>query len=221
MIVVGIEEAGRGPVIGPLVMVITSIDKDKEEELVSMGVKDSKLLTPSQRYDLFDKIKLKLKGYKIVIISPKEIDKTLETEGTNLNFLEADTSVKLIKDMSNNLKIDRVILDCPSTNTSAYRDYVKHKLKDPKIEIIAEHKADVLYPIVSAASILAKVTRDNEVKKIRGQIGIDFGSGYPSDPKTVKFLEENYDKYDDIFRKTWVSYKRHVNKKNQNTLDSY
>ena len=89
------------------------------------------------------------------------------------------------------------------------------------IEIILEHKADVNYPVVSAASILAKVTRDNEIEKLKTQIGIDFGSGYMSDPKTVEFLKNNFENYPELFRKSWFPYKELVNKKFQKSLSDF
>jgi ribonuclease HII len=193
------------------------IDEKDEAKLTAIGAKDSKLLTPRIREILFDQIKGMVKEYKIIIISPAEIDKTLLSEDSNLNWLEADISVKLI----DALNPDVAILDCPSTNIPAYRDYVKNKLKNKKIKVIAEHKADVNYPVVSAASILAKVTRDREIEKLKKKIGMNFGSGYPSDARTQGFLKKHYKDFPDIFRKTWSSYKRLVAPKNQKKLGEF
>lgn len=215
MLVVGVEEAGRGPVIGPLVMCAVAINEKDEAKLVNLGVKDSKQLTPRQRESLFDKIKRAVKEFSIIMLSPEQIDEALNSPDTNLNWLEADTSIKLIKP----LKPDKVILDCPSNNVKAYKSYVKKKL--PKIEVIAEHKADENYPVVAAASILAKVTRDREIEKIKAKIGQDFGSGYPADPRTVDFLKENWDKHPEIFRKTWACYKKIAHGKSQTTLGGF
>ncbi|MEA3515379.1 MAG: ribonuclease HII [Nanoarchaeota archaeon] len=215
-IICGVEEAGRGPVIGPLVMAGVNIDKDDEHLLVEMGVKDSKLLTPERREALFDRIKQAAIKYEIIILSAEDVDNALLDPIMNLNWLEAATSAKII-DL---LIPDTAILDCPSTNIPAYTEYVRNKLNH-KVNLISEHKADVNYPIVGAASILAKVTRDREIKKIKDRIRIDFGSGYPSDPRTVKFLNENYEKHKEIFRKTWVSYKRVVEKEKQKGLQEF
>ena len=212
----GVEEAGRGPVIGPLVMCGVVMDESLVFELDAIGVKDSKLLTPEQRENLFEKIKKIVDNYEIIIISPKEVDDVLESQDMNLNWLEAKTSAKII----NKLKPNKVILDCPSTNINAYSNYVKNLL-EIKVELIAEHKADLNYRIVGAASILAKVTRDREIEKIKSKIGIDIGSGYPSDPKTKEFLEKNYKKYPEIFRKTWVSYRNIIEKKKQKSLGEF
>ncbi|MAE13458.1 ribonuclease HII, partial [Candidatus Woesearchaeota archaeon] len=84
----------------------------------------------------------------------------------------------------------------------------------------AEHKADLNHPIVSAASIIAKVTRDREIEKIKQKIKIDFGSGYPADPKTQAFIKNNHDKYD-IFRTTWKTYKNIAQTKQQTSLNTF
>lgn len=213
----GVEEAGRGPVIGPLVMCGILIKEEDEPKLQSIGAKDSKLLTPRTREILFGQIKGMVKAYKIIIIPPAEIDKVLLSKDSNLNWLEADTSAKLI----NELKPDKAVLDCPSANIKAYTAYVRKKLDNKKIVLVAEHKADVRFPVVSAASILAKVTRDREIEKIKNRIGIDCGSGYPSDDVTKEFLKRHYKDFPDIFRKTWSSYKRVAGVKNQKKLGEF
>ena len=212
MIVAGVEEAGRGPVIGPMVMAITTIDEKRLFRLTAIGVRDSKLLTPARRRSLFEEVK-NLCEHKIIKISPQKIDEELSASNSNLNWLEAKTTAKLI----NALKPDRVILDCPSNNIEAYKAYVENRVKSKDIEIIAEHKADVNYVIVGAASILAKVTRDNEIDKIKEKYDVDFGSGYPSDPKTIAFLEKNYKKYD-FFRTSWETWKSLKRKQDQTRL---
>ena len=216
VLVCGIEEAGRGPVIGPMVMCGVLIDEKDASKLKAIGVKDSKLLTPKQREALFPKIKQVIKAHEIIIIFPGKIDQALQSEHLNLNWLEALTSAEII----NKLKPDKAILDCPSTNTKAYSAYVKKNLKKD-IELIAEHKADEKYVVVGAASILAKVTRDREIEKIKKKIGVNFGSGYPSDETTKKFLAQNWSRYPAIFRKTWSSYKRVAEGSKQKGLSDF
>ncbi len=214
MRVAGVEEAGRGPVIGPMVMAICAIDEEKIPDLLSIGVKDSKLITPKNREIIFDKIK-KLCEYEIMILSPQEIDDNLNNPEMNLNKLEGVVSAKLI----NKVRADKVILDCPSNNTNTYKEYVSQYI-NKKIEIISEHKADLNHTIVGAASILAKVTRDRIINELKKEAKTDFGSGYPSDPKTIMFLKENWDKYE-FFRKTWSTYKRLSKENNQKNLNDY
>ncbi|MBN2459867.1 ribonuclease HII [Candidatus Woesearchaeota archaeon] len=201
MIIAGVEEAGRGPVIGPMVMAIACIDSEDEFKLKTLGVKDSKLLTPEQRERLYDAIK-DLCKFELIKISPEEIDAAVNSEETNLNWLEADNAAIMI----NKLRPEKVILDCPSTNLKAYEDYIKKKL-DYKPKLVVEHKADVNHTIVGAASILAKVSRDNEIKKLKAKYGVDFGSGYPSDPITLDFTLKNFDRYP-FFRKSWDTWQK-------------
>jgi ribonuclease HII len=216
MLLAGIEEAGRGPVIGPLVMCGIAIDADDEYRLKSIGAKDSKLLTPRTREILFDQIVGMVKACKVFLISPQEIDDAVGSENTNLNWLEAEKSAELI----NLLKPDKAILDCPSNNPKAYVQHIRKFLKH-ECQIIAEHKADVHYPVVSAASIIAKVTRDREIEKLKKQIGIDFGSGYPADDVTRKFLHEHHESHASLFRKTWSTYRALAEKKGQKSLGEF
>ncbi|MDD5086877.1 MAG: ribonuclease HII [Candidatus Nanoarchaeia archaeon] len=212
--IIGIDEAGRGPVIGPMVMAGVSADEKDIEKFKSLGVKDSKLLSPQQRKFLFNEIKKIAKDYKIIIISPKEIDSSLNSKDLNLNWLEAIRAADII----NQINSEKAIVDCPSNNINAYTAYLLQRIKNKKIELVVEHKADMKYAVVSAASILAKVTRDNEIKKIQDKITQPIGSGYPSDPITKEFIKNNYMNYPGIFRKTWASYKRLAGSKKQKHL---
>ncbi|MEA2036665.1 MAG: ribonuclease HII [Nanoarchaeota archaeon] len=214
-LICGIDEAGRGPVIGSMVMAGVLIDKKDSPKLKALGVKDSKLLTKEQREALFDKIVKTVKQYKIIIVPPKEIDEALESEELNLNWLEAHKSADII----NYLKPDKAILDCPSINIEKYQSYVENLLKN-KVKLIVEHKADVNYIESGAASILAKVTRDKEMEKIQKKYG-NTGPGYPSNEITQNFLKENWNKYPEIFRQTWSSYKKHKEAKNQSRLGDF
>ncbi len=201
MIIAGIDEAGRGPAIGPLVIAIVAIDEKDEPRLKELGVKDSKLLSPSARERIFTELK-KFCKYEIIPLTPEEIDAAVDSEGlTNLNWLEADTAARLM----NHLKPDKTYVDCPSPNMKAYTTYLVGKL-DYKPQLVVEHKADYKYLVVGAASILAKVTRDRAIEDLKKKHKIDFGSGYPSDPVTAEFIKENWNKYD-FFRKSWGPYK--------------
>jgi len=216
--IAGVEEAGRGPVIGPMVMVVAAVEPDKEASLKDLDVKDSKLLIPSQRTRIAKKLRTML-NYEMKVLEAKDVDAALEDPDMNLNWLEAVTSAQLIDKLSKKITISKAILDCPSTNINAYKSYVEDKLKK-KVPIVAEHKADVNYPVVSAASIIAKVERDELIAQIKKKIGVDFGSGYPSDPRTIEFVKKHYKDYD-IFRKTWSTYKKATGEKKQKRLGDY
>ena len=181
-----------------------------------MGCKDSKVLSERQRELLFDVIKEKAASYHIVILTPKDVDNALEDETMNLNWLEAVGTARIL----NELKPDEAILDAPSNNINAYVEYVQNLVKST-MKLTAEHKADETYPVVSAASILAKVTRDREILKIQQEIGENFGSGYPSDPRTQAFLKNNWNKYPHIFRKTWATYQKIVKSQGQKKIGEY
>src|SRR3989344_1970409 len=212
---VGIDEARRGPIIGDMVICGVLIEEDQEKELKEIGAKDSKLLTKKQREHISKEILKIITKYKTITISPQEIDDALNSEESNLNKLEAIKTAMII----NYLKPDKVILDCPSVNIKSYVDYLKTFLKyEPKIK--AEHKAEI-HPSVAAASILAKEIAEEELKRLKEKYKIEFGSGYPSDPVTQKFLKENYSKYPEIFRKTWATYRNIAETKKQKSLADF
>jgi len=216
-LIFGTDEAGRGPVVGPLVIAGVLASEKEIEKLKEIEVKDSKLLTHKKREKLAAEIKKIVKDYKIIVIEPKEIDEAVDGVNSNLNRLEAVKTAQMI----NALKPDEVILDCPSPNTVSYVDYLKVFLKNKDVKIIAEHKADVKYPIVSAASILAKVVREEEVEKIEKKIGKCIGTGYSSNPICQKFTKENWDKHPEIFRKSWSTWQNHKNNHSQKKLGEF
>lgn len=200
MLIAGIDEAGRGPVIGPIVMSIACIKKEHEHKLKELGVKDSKLLTLEKREFLFDKVK-ELCQTHTIITYPKEIDEHVMKN--QLNILEAKVTAKLIDKL--NPAADEAIADAPTKSTQKYQQLLQDMIT-ADTKVIAENKADLNHVIVGAASIIAKVTRDNEIQKLKEECGVDFGSGYPADPKTKAFVQKYYNKYD-FFRKSWQTYK--------------
>ena len=219
-IIVGVDEAGRGPVIGPLVMVALAFKEEDIKKLEWLGVKDSKLLSPLVREELFERIKEIVHDFRIEVIEPDAIDLTLTEAESNLNWLEAETSARLVSE----LQPDKVIVDCPSVNIPAYTDYFANKLSagvKSNAELIVEHKADFNYIVVAAASVIAKVVRDRAIENDKKEIGIDFGSGYMSDPKTQQFLENYYEEFPHLFRKKWKSYVNVVRKNQQKSLDDF
>ena len=163
-----------------------TIDEKDIHKLKEIGVKDSKLLTPKKRVALFPLIKEVVKEFKLIIVEPAEIDEALNSPTLNLNWLEAIKTAMIL----NALKPNKAIVDCPSINIEAYQAYMGQFLKYD-MEIQLEHNAERYEP-VAAASILAKVTRDNLIEELKKKYG-DFGSGYPSDPKTKEFISKYFD----------------------------
>lgn len=222
--IAGVDEAGRGPVLGPMVMAIVACKPKDKVLLQKMGVKDSKLLTPKKRNELFRLIRSHF-PHAIIKVSSKEIDKHVESENSSLNRLEALTSGKLIRRICAKASISKVILDLPSKNKEQYISEVREKLNSPEkdIPITAEFKADLNYLEVSAASILAKVTRDKALKTMEQKIGFPIGSGYPADPNTIKSLNNNFDKIikEGLARMSWKTIKELENKRQQKTLSNF
>ena len=217
ILICGIDEARRGPVIGPMVMCGALIEEENLPRLIALKPKDSKLMTASEREEMYPKLLRVLKHRKVFVLQPQEIDKAVHGhDGLNLNKLEARKSAEIL----NEFNPDRAIIDCPSNNINSYKIYLKKLVKNKEIEMILEHNAE-RYPLVAAASIIAKVNGDREIEKIRKQIGIDFGSGYMSDLKTVEFLKKNFENYPELFRKSWFPYQELVNKKFQKSLTDF
>ena len=185
LIVGGIDEAGRGPVIGSMIIAGITIGEKQIESLKLLGVKDSKLLSPKKRETLYDSL-IKF-PHQVFKISPTKIDAMVKVK--RLNYLEAVYFAKTIDSLSNPKKPFWFYVDCPDVNTERFRDLVMSlQKKSPRHSVKAEHHADTNYTVVGAASILAKVTRDREIEKLKHRLEVNFGSGYPSDPLTIAFL---------------------------------
>ena len=209
MLTLGIDDAGRGPVIGPMVLAGCLVDEKTEKELRKLGVKDSKQLTQKRREVLAEKIKELSETFEIVLAHPEEIDGKNKI-GINLNALEAIKTAEIINKINKGFAKVKVIVDCPSVSIEKWTDFLKTKIDNlSNLEIHCEHKADVNHVSVSAASILAKCTREIEMTRLKEKYGKEIGSGYCSDPLTTKFLEKHNQTYGDkgIFRKTWSTWK--------------
>lgn len=217
MLILGIDEAGRGPCIGSLFLVGVLCEEESLSELKAIGAKDSKLLPHKKRISLAEKIKKIAKKVEVIQLTPREIDAAVDgNDGLNLNWLEARKTAEII----NTLKPDKAIIDCPSPNIKAYTNYLKGRLAHKSVELILEHKAE-RFEIVAAASIVAKVLREEEVARIEKMVGQSIGSGYPSNPVCQKFLKENHEKHPEITRHSWAPYKKIINSKRQKSLGDF
>lgn len=182
MLISGIDEAGRGPCLGPLVMAVASIQKENETELIQIGVKDSKMLSVEQRNFQFPKITQTVLEFATCHIEPKELDMLMDWK--SLNEIEAMKAGFLLNNLRQ--KPDIVFIDSPDLIEANFAKRIQKYLTFDTI-LKTEHKADVNYPVVSAASIIAKVERDAAIEKIAGEYG-SVGSGYSHDPATRAFL---------------------------------
>ncbi|ADI32269.1 ribonuclease HII [Staphylothermus hellenicus] len=218
---IGVDEAGRGPLIGDLVIAILIISRNKIEKLISIGVKDSKQLTRHTRLSLAKKI-LKLADSALIIyISPEIID------SYNINRIIAEKiilALKLFSPVINHYRTASIYID----EIKGYKNYILANLSkyiNNIEEYVMEPNADQKYPVVSAASILAKTIRDKNIdflKKIYGNLG----SGYPSDRVTINWLIKTYNGEKEpplIIRRTWSTLRKYApkwfsNLKNKRTL---
>lgn len=202
MRIAGIDEAGRGCIIGPLVVAGIAIKEENLQALIQLGVKDSKLLTPQKREALIPEIISIVEKHVVLKVAPCDIDKAVECKIKNhkLNRLEAKTMAQIVTA----LEPDIVYVDAADILEEKFGKYIM-EASSYKTEIISKHKADKTYPVVSAASIIAKVERDNCISELRNEYG-DFGTGYLTDPKTQTFLIQwikSHTDYPDIIRKSW------------------
>ena len=197
MDILGIDEAGRGSVLGPLVIAGVVIPEKMESVIENMGVKDSKRLTPARREVLSRKLK-KMFDWDVVIFSAQDID-NLRAKGTNLNEIER----KGMQELLLKLKCDKAIVDAVDVKPERFQDKLQ---RATGVDLKAEHKADDKYLEVGAASIIAKQTRDEaiaEINKYFEDVG-GIGSGYPSDPTTKEFLSRyTYNEMPGFVRKSW------------------
>lgn len=178
--ILGIDEAGRGSVLGPLVVGGFLTERRRAEELRSLGVRDSKLLSRDQRERLFEG--LKDLGDRIAIeIAPSEVDSAVARR--QLNLLEARVFARLLK-MTD---AQEIFVDACDPRADRFGRRVR-SLAHTTARVVSRHHADRDVPVVSAASIVAKVCRDRAMDRLRAQLDSDCGSGYASDAKTQEFV---------------------------------
>ena len=198
----GVDEAGKGPVMGPMVIAAVSVKNAKMIE--DIGFKDSKLLSSLRRLELFNLIKENY-SYEIEIINVEKIDEYRIKN--QLNLLNRKAFEKVISRL--NPKVAYV--DAADVNEERFGREIKVNLTNPNdTDVISMHKADSMIPVVAAASIIAKQTREIEIKKLKKEIG-DFGSGYPSDERTIKFLKSYFhdnSRWPPGTRKSWKTIER-------------
>lgn len=175
----GVDEAGKGAVLGP--MVVAAAGVFDITQLDSITIRDSKTLTPRRREEIFSRL-TEMCLYHAVYVSPCEIDAALPLISMNLVVARAHAACVAA------LKPKTAYLDACDVNAARYADTVQSLLRHPCM-LVAEHRADATYPIVGAASIIAKVMRDRAIADLAREFG-DIGSGYPSDKKTILFLTE-------------------------------
>lgn len=208
LMISGIDEAGKGPVLGPMCVAGVLMDDEANAALLELGVKDSKKLAPKKREVLAGDIKKIANKYFVLEVSASQIDGLRKV--MTMNEIMVVCFAKVLEE----LRPDHAFVDAADVIAQRFGQNLKKKYMQ-EITITSEHEADVKYPIVSAASILAKVQRDWLVKELGNKIGADIGSGYPSDAKTILFLEnwvKEHGYLPDFARSSWETSRRILGK---------
>ncbi|KAI3632791.1 hypothetical protein MIR68_008866 [Amoeboaphelidium protococcarum] len=216
----GIDEAGRGPVLGPMVYAVAYCKLSDRQKLNDVGFDDSKKLSEQQRDEMFQSIsESDWLQYSCTVLSPQDIsNKMLRRSKYNLNQLSFDTAIDLVRHaLSNGYNITELYVDTVGS-PQKYTELLRKTF--PSIDkICVESKADAKYAIVSAASICAKVTRDAQLKQWKFRensftsVG-EMGCGYPSDPITKQWLRDNFDPvfgFPSLIRFSWATCYNYIN----------
>jgi ribonuclease HII len=210
----GVDEAGRGPVIGPLVVCGVAVSDDSG--LVRLGVKDSKRLPRAKREELAPRI-IEISDVEVLELPAEEID-SLRSRMT-LNEIEAVIFGRVVDKLSPEV----AYLDAADASEKRFSDMVRSCMSCGA-RTVAKHGADEEFPVVSAASIIAKVTRDRRIDLIEEELGQPIGSGYPSDPVTVSFIEGWLDREGTLpphVRRSWKTSQKLMTMKEIRRLDSF
>ncbi len=218
MKVLGIDEAGRGPVIGSMFIGGFMVDEERMDELEGLGVKDSKKLSDKKRERLRDELE-DLGEVFLIEFSASRIDDLRDV--MSLNEIELKGFARVIDEA----EPDSVFMDLPEPDGDRFIGKVRDLMKtDTDIEFTAEHGADDTFPVVSAASIVAKSARESHVEEIHTKYGYDFASGYPHDQPTIKFLKDFMEEKGELpeeTRMSWSTAERIVKEADQESLGDF
>ena len=217
--ILGIDEAGRGPVIGSMFVGGFLIEEEDIPEIEELGVKDSKKLSDKKRESIRDRLEKHGEAF-LKEVEAEEIDELRNV--MSLNEIE----IKAFTDVIGRTEADKVIVDLPEPNADRFINKLKDQLpaRFAEVEFVAEHGADDTYPVVSAASIVAKSARESHVDELKKKYGYDFASGYPHDNPTISFLEKYVEEKGELpeeTRKSWSTAERILKEASQKGLGDF
>ncbi len=217
--VLGVDEAGRGPVIGSMFVGGFLVDKEKLGEVEELGVKDSKKLSNKLR-DSIDEVLEDYGDTFLKEVEAEEIDELREI--MSLNEIELHAFVDIIE----RAEPDEVFVDLPEPDGDRFIRKMKRELPErfQDVKFVAEHEADDNYPVVSAASIVAKSARERHTQELKEKYGYDFKSGYPHDKPTINFLEKFVEEKGELpkeTRKSWSTAERILKEADQKGLGDF
>jgi ribonuclease HII len=201
--VVGVDEAGRGSFLGPLVVGGFAIDASRVDELRTAGARDSKELSPEERETCYARLR-GLGEMRSIALLPPVVDRAVRFG--RLNELEATAFGLLIR----GLRADEARVDACDTNERRFAGRVARHAGSP-VRVLARHHADRDDPVVGAASIVAKVRRDRAIARLETTLGQGIGSGYPSDSVTVEFVRDwlvGHPEHPPWLRASWATMRR-------------
>lgn len=203
-LITGIDEAGRGALIGPMVITGVTIPRFNEEKLRKLGVKDSKLLSPKKREELYEKIEKLATNIAIMRVQSCKID-NYRAMGVNLDKIEAMRMAQII-----DLNMDsKIYVDSLEQNSKKFKQLIVSFLQKKDADLVVENYLDESVIVVGAASIIAKVERDKAIKELEREIGEPIGVGYSHDQTTINFVEklikQTKGNLPDYVRKSWVT----------------
>jgi len=217
--VLGIDEAGRGPVLGSMFIGGFLIDEKETSKLEDLGAKDSKKLSDRKRENIRGKLD-SIGDIYLEKFTASSIDRMMDVMSIN------DIELKGFADVIDRAEPDKVIMDLPEPDAEKFIGKIKDLMdtEHHQVEFVAEHGADDEYPVVSAASIVAKSARESHVEDLHSKYGYDFASGYPHDKPTIEFIEKYIEQEGELpseTRKSWSTAQRLMKQSSQNTLGDF
>lgn len=217
--VLGIDEAGRGPVLGSMFIGGFLIEENDTSKLEDIGAKDSKKLSDKKRESIRDKLD-SIGDVYLEEFTASSIDRMMDVMSIN------DIELKGFADVIDRAEPDKVIMDLPEPDAKKFIGKIKDLMDTDyhQVEFVAEHGADDKYPVVSAASIVAKSARESHVEDLHSKYGYDFASGYPHDKPTIEFIEKYIEQEGELpseTRKSWSTAQRLVKQSKQNSLGDF
>lgn len=214
--IAGVDEAGRGAWLGPLVVAAVAVPLDRLPDIRAAGARDSKELSPAARERVYGKV-LRLGTCRSVAIVPRTIDRSVDRG--ELNLLEARAFARLLRELApTTAYVDACDADAERFGRTVAR------IAGPSVRVVARHKADRDNPLVGAASIVAKVRRDRAIARLAERLGEPIGSGYPSDARTIDFVRRTVApaaRLPDWLRRSWATTKRVIPVRPGPTLDGF
>jgi ribonuclease HII len=186
----GVDEAGRGCVIGPLVVAIVVATETDKRAFRRWNVRDSKIVPAAERTLLATRIAERC-WHATRIATPAEIDTAVTDRSRTLNGLEREQMAALLHDARRahpSVPLHATV-DAPSANAARFQADLCADCGWTPTELVARHHADATDITVAAASIVAKHHREQLLASLKQTLGTNCGSGYPSDPTTIAYMK--------------------------------